>query len=1065
MSSFRGSPVINNADIARSPRFQSTSPGSWDAALTPEDKQAYAKFFKVADEEQKGFITGQEAVKFFAKSGVPSQILAEIWEAVDKEGRGFLTPESFAMALKLISCAQHGYETASPLLSTAVPLPQFEGISITSSPQVASPFQTQISESNSNVGAISAAAREKYSKMFQMAHPVNGVLTSDAARGIFMKSNLSVDQLALIWNLADTRSSGTLNQTEFIIAMHYIAGTMDGSISTLPSSLPPHVYKSAAGNLAPSSPIARHFSGETSSFSPSFTQRFPMSSPSFQKQTPARQFTGSPLQSQVNLSATNSFAAASGTDHSLWDVTEQEKQKYDTYFDRIDSNRTGVIQGNDAVEFFQNSRLPEAELAQVWDLADTQQRGKLSREEFAVAMHLIHKRIGGQPIPRQLPATLMPPSQRPSSQLSSAFNNSNLTSYHNPVVSSPAVRNQAVSTRSLLDDTDLLGDFDNSSQITTETNHVNQLQNQISDTIQSTNDLRKQKMSVEETLAQLQKQKQDFSTQLSQLQLAFNQENGDLQKLQEQLSSEEPDLQRIRQEAETAETNLTLLRNQQQELEQKIKDGRAESEHLRRRVTEIQDETKFLKLEIQNLQSTSRKQDMMLDVNRRQVTAAEMDKSATTRELNEVREERGLSPRAATDPVQSELKPLEEHNGSLDSPSLGGHLADASQPAVSPTSSRPPTAQSFTQQSSPFAHAFQSGPESVASPSMTMNSFDAAFEDLASPSLNNSLPKERPFSPFNPAANRPSSATSGTYNDFEARNDTASPFHQSEFSVKQPATTAFDDAFGDLDDTNSNEVPGRESNTAVPPTAFDDSFLRTKGTNLAVSIEEDSSDDEEFLTKSPSKKATDAPTANASNQANFDDFEKAFTGNMDAAQEATPAGANAFDSAFDTSYAEFDETFDKPHQADKPSSNSDKGKSKFGAFDFSDFESELGATTGTAGNGQNDLDSIFGATAGSGNNNNNAASTAEQFSFDDAFGSFKEPPPASSGNTGPAAPSRTAEPVAATAKASEDQQEKADDKPEIKQLIGMGFTRSQAVDALRRYDNDLEKATNYLLDN
>jgi epidermal growth factor receptor substrate 15 len=183
--------------------------------------------------------------------------------------------------------------------------------------------------------------------MFQMAHPVNGVLTSDAARNIFMKSNLSVDQLAQIWNLADTRRSGTLNQTEFIIAMHYIAGTMDGSVGTLPSSLPPHIYKSAAGSPAPTSPIARHFSGE-SSLSPSFMQRFPMNSPSFQKQTPTRQFTGSPLQSQVNIS-TSSSLAASNTDHSHWDVTEQERQKYDTYFDRIDSNRTGVIQGTFSV--------------------------------------------------------------------------------------------------------------------------------------------------------------------------------------------------------------------------------------------------------------------------------------------------------------------------------------------------------------------------------------------------------------------------------------------------------------------------------------------------------------------------------------------------------------------------------------------------------------------------------------------------------------------------------------------------------------------------------------------
>jgi hypothetical protein len=83
-----------------------------------------------------------------------------------------------------------------------------------------------------------------------------------------------------------------------------------------------------------------------------------------------------------------------------------------THYQLPTSNNIRQLIGNDAVEFFQNSRLPEAELAQIWDLADTQQRGKLSRDEFAVAMHLIHKRLGGQPIPRQLPATLVPPSSR-----------------------------------------------------------------------------------------------------------------------------------------------------------------------------------------------------------------------------------------------------------------------------------------------------------------------------------------------------------------------------------------------------------------------------------------------------------------------------------------------------------------------------------------------------------------------------------------------------------------------------------------------------------------------------
>lgn len=176
-----------------------------------------------------------------------------------------------------------------------------------------------------------------------MANPVNGVLDAERARTIFMKSNLSVDQLAQIWNLADARRSGTLNQTEFVIAMHYIAGVMDSSISSLPATLPPAVYNSAAGRTTPTSPVTRQFSGERS-LSPSFMQRFPTSSPSLQKQAISPQFTGSPLQSQPSLSIASAFPAPAAN-NVRWDVTDQEKQKFDNFFDKIDSRGTGVVQG------------------------------------------------------------------------------------------------------------------------------------------------------------------------------------------------------------------------------------------------------------------------------------------------------------------------------------------------------------------------------------------------------------------------------------------------------------------------------------------------------------------------------------------------------------------------------------------------------------------------------------------------------------------------------------------------------------------------------------------------
>lgn len=78
MSSFRGGYAFGSADMTHSPRLSNSPTTAWDSALSTEDKKAYAQYFKIADEDNKGFITGDEAVRFFARSGVPNQILAEV---------------------------------------------------------------------------------------------------------------------------------------------------------------------------------------------------------------------------------------------------------------------------------------------------------------------------------------------------------------------------------------------------------------------------------------------------------------------------------------------------------------------------------------------------------------------------------------------------------------------------------------------------------------------------------------------------------------------------------------------------------------------------------------------------------------------------------------------------------------------------------------------------------------------------------------------------------------------------------------------------------------------------
>jgi hypothetical protein len=59
-----------------------------------------------------------------------------------------------------------------------------------------------------------------------------------------------------------------------------------------------------------------------------------------------------------------------------------------------------------AKELFGRSKLPAAELAHIWTLADRDRDTKLNRFEFAIAMHLINASLQGVAMPPQLPPAL-----------------------------------------------------------------------------------------------------------------------------------------------------------------------------------------------------------------------------------------------------------------------------------------------------------------------------------------------------------------------------------------------------------------------------------------------------------------------------------------------------------------------------------------------------------------------------------------------------------------------------------------------------------------------------------
>ncbi|CAG8440515.1 4016_t:CDS:10 [Acaulospora colombiana] len=115
---------------------------------------------------------------------------------------------------------------------------------------------------------------------------------------------------------------------------------------------------------------------------------------------------------QQNPPQQYSTAGLQGNAKISWVVTPEEKIQYRTIFRQWDSTGLGYLDGKKAREILSQSGLPESDLMQIWNLSDPNNNGKLNQDEFAVAMHLIYRRLNGYDIPATLPPELIPPSTR-----------------------------------------------------------------------------------------------------------------------------------------------------------------------------------------------------------------------------------------------------------------------------------------------------------------------------------------------------------------------------------------------------------------------------------------------------------------------------------------------------------------------------------------------------------------------------------------------------------------------------------------------------------------------------
>ncbi|ESO08088.1 hypothetical protein HELRODRAFT_190881 [Helobdella robusta] len=93
----------------------------------------------------------------------------------------------------------------------------------------------------SNEWIITREERTKHDAQFEALAPVNNLLSGEKVRPVLMKSNLPVQVLGHIWNLADIDGDGSLNKLEYSITIHLIRYKLQGK--DLPKTLPASLSK------------------------------------------------------------------------------------------------------------------------------------------------------------------------------------------------------------------------------------------------------------------------------------------------------------------------------------------------------------------------------------------------------------------------------------------------------------------------------------------------------------------------------------------------------------------------------------------------------------------------------------------------------------------------------------------------------------------------------------------------------------------------------------------------------------------------------------------------------
>uniref|UniRef100_A0A8C1L1L4 Epidermal growth factor receptor pathway substrate 15-like 1a n=1 Tax=Cyprinus carpio TaxID=7962 RepID=A0A8C1L1L4_CYPCA len=536
-------------------------------------------FFLKVDPGNTGRVGPTEAALFLKKSGLPDITLGKIWDLADPDGKGFLDKQGFYVALRLVACAQSGHDISLSCLNLPIPPPKFKDHS--------SPSLSSVTSTNESLWAVRPEEKGKFDGIFESLAPVNGLLSGEKVKPVLINSKLPVDVLGKVWDLSDIDKDGHLDKDEFAVAMHLVYRALEKEPvpSVLPSSLiPPSKRKKSSGSLSSMVPV------------------LPGSPP-----PPKDSLRSTPSHGSMNsLNSAGSLSpkhTIKSSQHSVnWVVPVADRGRYDDIFLKTDTDLDGFVSGQEVKDIFMHSGLPQNLLAHIWALADTRQMGKLTREQFSLAMHLIQQKVGkGMDPPQALTPDMIPPSERstPGPDSSSSVGSGEFTGIKELDDISQEIAHLQREKYTLEQDI-----REAEEAIRHKTTEVQEMQNDLDRETSTLQELEAQKQDAQDRLEEMDQQKAKLEDMLNDVRQKCQEESQMISSLQSQIHSQESDLQSQEEELGRAKADLNRLQQEEAQLEQSLQAGRIQLETIIKSLRATQDEINQARSKLSQIQDS-----------------------------------------------------------------------------------------------------------------------------------------------------------------------------------------------------------------------------------------------------------------------------------------------------------------------------------------------------------------------------------------------------------------------------------------------------------------------------